>query len=58
MGIVVDIACRVTGVLIDDEQGGFRVRRECVVQIFTLKQIGDKALEKKHSVYMYREALC
>ena len=38
---------RVTGGLIDDEQGGFRVGRECVNQIFTLKQIGEKALGQK-----------
>ena len=34
---------RVTGVLIDDEQGGFREWRGCIDQIFTLKQIGEKA---------------
>ena len=35
-----------TGGLTDDEQGAFRVGRKCVVQIFTLKQIGEKAQEK------------
>ena len=39
-----------TGGLIDDEQGGFRAGRGCVDQIFTLKQIGEKAREKKRSV--------
>ena len=34
---------RVTGDLIDDEQGGFREGRGCIDQIFTLKQIGEKA---------------
>ena len=29
--------------LIDDEQGGFRLESGCVDQIFTLKQIGEKA---------------
>ena len=38
--------------LIDDEQGGFRVGRGCVDQIFTLKQIAEKALEKKRRVYV------
>ena len=38
--------------LIDDEQGGFRAGRDCVDQIFTLKQIGEKAWEKKCGVYM------
>ena len=32
---------RATGDLID-EQGGFRMERRCVDQIFTLKQIGEK----------------
>ena len=41
-----------TGGLIDDGQGGFRVGRECVAQIFTLKQIGEKAREKKRRVYV------
>ena len=36
-GILVDGVRRVTGGLIDDEQGGFRAERECVDQIFTLK---------------------
>ena len=34
---------RVTGGLIDDDQEGFRVERGCVDQVFTLKQIGEKA---------------
>ena len=38
--------------LIDDEQGGFRSQRGCVDQIFTLKQIGEKAWEKKWRMYM------
>ena len=42
-GILVDIVRKVTEGLIDDEQGGFRARRGCVDQIFTLKQIGEKA---------------
>ena len=36
-----------TGSLIDGEQGGFKVGREFVDQIFTIKQIGEKAREKK-----------
>ena len=42
-GILVDRVCRMTGSLIDDEQVGFRGGRVCVDQIFTLKQIGEKA---------------
>ena len=43
---------RVTGGLIDDEQGGFRRRRGCVDQIFTLKHICEKSREKKRRVYV------
>ena len=38
---------RVTGGLIDDEQGGFRMGKRCVNQIFTLKQVDEKEKEKK-----------
>ena len=41
-----------TGGLIEDEQVGFREARGCVDQIFTLKQIGEKAQEKKLRVYV------
>ena len=36
-GILIDRVRRVTWGLIDDEQGGFRVGREGVDQIFTLR---------------------
>ena len=42
-GIVVDRVRKVTKGLIDDEQGDFRAGMGCVDQIFTLKQIGEKA---------------
>ena len=42
-GILLDRVHKVTKDLIDDEQGGFKVGRGCVDQIFTLKQIGKKA---------------
>ena len=38
--ILVDRVRRVTGGLTDDEQGGFRV---CVDQMFTIKQLSEKA---------------
>ena len=38
--------------LIDYEQGSFREGRGCVHQILTLKQIGEKAREKKRRVYL------
>ena len=39
-----------TGGLIDDKQWGFRAGKGCLDQIFTLKQIDEKAQEKKQSV--------
>ena len=51
-GVIVDRVRKVTEDLIDDEQGGFRLGRERVDQIFILKQIGEKAWEKKHIVYV------
>ena len=51
-GILVDRVRRVTGGLIDDEQGSFREGRGCVDQIFTLNQISEKAREKKRKVYV------
>ena len=49
-GILVDRVRRVTGALVDDEQGGFIAGRECIDQIFTLKQIGEKERKKKRRV--------
>ena len=51
--ILVDRIHRVTGGLIDNyEQGSFGEGRGCVDQIFTLKQIDEKAQEKKRRVYV------
>ena len=50
-GVLVDRVPRVTGDLIDDEQGGFRTGRGHLDQIFTLNQIGEKAREKKCKVF-------
>ena len=41
----------VTVELIDDKQEGFRTQ-QYVGQIFTLKQLGEKAWEKKKRVYV------
>ena len=49
-GILVDGVRRVTGGLIEDEQGGFRAGMGCVDKIFILKQIGEKPREKTRSV--------
>ena len=38
--------------LIDDEQGCLTPGRGCIDQIFTLKQIDEKAREKKCRVYV------
>ena len=46
VGILVDRVRRVTQGLMDEEQRGFRSERECADQIFTLRQIGEKAREK------------
>ena len=46
IGVLVDRIRIVTGGLIDDKQGGFRVRRGYVDQICILKQIGFIDLEK------------
>ena len=51
-GILVDRVRTMTEGLIDDEQGGFRPGRECVDQIFTIKQICEKAWEKKCRVHV------
>ena len=50
--ILVDRARKVTEGFIDEEEGVFRAGRECVDQIFTLKQIYGKAREKKSRVYV------
>ena len=41
-----------TGDEVMDEQGGFRIGRGCLDQIFTVKQIVDKVIEKDKKVYM------
>ena len=38
--------------MVDYEQGGFRSGRECVGPIFTLRQIGEIAREKKRRIYV------
>ena len=50
--ILVNRVRRVTGDLNDGEQGVFRAGRGCIDQIFTLKQIGERAREKKRRVYV------
>ena len=50
-GILIDRVRKVTEGLIDYKQRGFRAGRGCVDQIFTLKQISEKAREKISRVY-------
>ena len=52
--ILVDRVRRVTEGLIDEEQRGegFRSEKRYVDRIFTLKQVGEKVLEKKRRVYV------
>ena len=53
VGILIDRVRKVTAEgLIDGVQGEFRAGRGCVDQIFTLKQIDEKAREKKGRVYV------
>ena len=52
-GILVDKVHRVTEVFIDEDKDDFTLERGCVDQIFTLKQIGEKAQEKKRKIYMW-----
>ena len=55
-GILVDrVSKRIEG-LIGEEQEGLRAGRGCVDHIFTLKQIGEKAQEKKRSVCGFYES--
>ena len=51
-GILVDTVRTVTGGWIEDEQEGFREGKGCVHQIFTIKQTGEKAREKKRREYV------
>ena len=50
--IPVDRVHKVAEGLINDEQGEFRAGKGFVDQIFTLKQIDEKAQEKKCRVYV------
>ena len=51
-GILVDRVHRVIGGFINDKQGGIRSGIGCVDQNFILKQIDEKAREKKCRVYV------
>ena len=51
-GILVNRVRKVTEGLTDDEQEGFRAGTGCVDQILTIKQIGEKAREKKCRGYV------
>ena len=61
VGILEDRVRRGTGGLIDDEQGSFKTGRRCVDLIFTLKQIGEKARDKKTQsvcgLYIFEEGV-
>ena len=53
--LIIDRVRKVTEGLIDDVERGFRAGRGLVDQIFTLKQIGEKAREKKGSTCGFYE---
>ena len=44
-GIIVDRVHKGIEGLNDEEQGSFRVGKDCVNQVFTLNQIGEKTQE-------------
>ena len=50
--ILVDGVRKVTQGLIDKQQGEYGAGSGCVDQIFTLKQVGEKARENKRRVYV------
>ena len=49
--VVCDRLRLITDAVLMDEQGGFRVRRGCVDQIFAVRQITEKVIEKDKVVY-------
>ena len=53
--ILVDKVRKMTEGLIDDEQGAFIVRRRCVDQIFSLKQIDEKHGRKSIMIKVFSD---
>ena len=49
--VVCDRLRLITDAVLMDEQGGFRVRRGCVDQIFAVRQVTEKVIEKDDVVY-------
>ena len=49
--VVCDRLRLITDAVLMDEQGGFRVRRGCVDQIFAVRQVTEKVIEKDKVVY-------
>ena len=49
--VVCDRLRWITDAVLMDEQGGFRVRRGCVDQIFAVRQVTEKVIEKDKKVY-------
>ena len=49
--VICDRLRLITDAVLMDEQGGFRVRRGCVDQIFAVRQITEKMIEKDKVVY-------
>ena len=49
--VVCDRLRLITDAVLMDEQGGFRVRRRCVDQIFAVRQVTEKVIEWDKVVY-------
>ena len=49
--VVCDRLRLITDAVLMDEQGGFRIRRGCVEQIFAVRQVIEKVIGKDKVVY-------
>ena len=49
--VVCEMLRLLTDAVLMDEQGGFRVRRGCVDQLFAVREVSEKVIEKVKVVY-------
>ena len=50
--VLINRVMRLTEERVGEEQGGFRKGRGCMDQVFTLRMIGEKCLEKQREVFV------